>query len=316
MKQKIRIWLRNFFGFSRTETNGFIILTFLMILILVTPFISRQLYTHFEKNIQSNEDKNQLNTLLAELENSVEIKPIKDKNTTEHYQSFDLNTSDVDHLIKSGFPEYLAERIVKYREKVKPFESKLELLKIYGMDSSFYEKIHPYVKLTKIKPEPKEKFQADPHHNIALEEKESTKKEFEKVKIKSFNINEADTTQLQKIHGIGPAYSKRITKYRDYLGGFHSLDQLKEVYGLKKENLDSLRKYIFIKDKNKLKQLKVNQLNADSLVQHPYISYKEANLIINYRNQHGKFESREDLLSIKILDSAWVTKVSPYLGFD
>jgi DNA uptake protein ComE-like DNA-binding protein len=174
--------------------------------------------------------------------------------------------------------------------------------------------MYPYIKLTKTKIHLKTN--APPDIKKDIKENESFSEEPKKTKIKYFNINEADTNQLQTIYGIGPAYSKRIIKYRDYLGGFHSLAQLGEVYGLKKENLDSLRKYVFIERKNNLKQLKVNQLNADSLVQHPYISYKEANLIINYRNQHGKFNSGQDLLSIKILDSAWVKKISPYLNFE
>lgn len=316
MKHRISIWLRNFFGFSRTETNGFIILIFLMIIILAMPFATRLIYNQYNKNLQSEEDRNQLNALLADLENSVEIK--KNHEKEENYQSFDLNKSNVHHLINAGFPEYLAERIVKYREKVKPFESKSELLKIYGMDSAFYERIYPFMQLTKIKSHRGEKLTTSAKRKIVdeKEEKEQPKNELEKVEIIRFNINEADSTQLQKIYGIGPAYSKRITKYRNYLGGFHSLDQLEEVYGLKKENLDSLKKYVFIKDINNIKQLKVNQLDADSLVQHPYISYKEANLIINFRKQHGKFNSAQDLLSIKVLDSAWVQKVSPYLTFD
>jgi DNA uptake protein ComE-like DNA-binding protein len=311
MKHRIRIWLRNFFGFSRTEANGFIILIFLMIIILSLPFVSRHLYTIYHKNLQSEEDKLKLEALISELENSIEI---KSKDSKDEFQSFDLNKDNAKDLIGAGLPEYLAKRIVKYREKVKPFESKSELLKIYGLDSALYNKMYPYIKLTKTKIHLKTN--APPDIKKDIKENESFSEEPKKTKIKYFNINEADTNQLQTIYGIGPAYSKRIIKYRDYLGGFHSLAQLGEVYGLKKENLDSLRKYVFIERKNNLKQLKVNQLNADSLVQHPYISYKEANLIINYRNQHGKFNSGQDLLSIKILDSAWVKKISPYLNFE
>ncbi|WKV13496.1 helix-hairpin-helix domain-containing protein [Marivirga harenae] len=314
MKQKIRIWLRNFFGFSRTETNGFIILVLLMLIILAAPFASRQLYNIYSKSVQSADDKKQLKSLMAELKNSVEIKTVENNN--EIFKTFDLNKSSVHQLISAGFPEYLAERIVKYRKKIKPFESKSELLKIYGMDSSLYEKIHPFIMLTKITPKAEEKFETGSNKDNTIKKEKDTKRTTEKVKIQRFDINKADTAQLQNIFGIGPAYSQRITKYRDYLGGFNSLDQLEEVYGLKKENLDSLLKYVFIEQKKNLKQLKVNQLNADSLVQHPYISYKEANVIINYRNQHGKFNSSEDLHSIMILDSSWVQKVSPYLSFE
>jgi DNA uptake protein ComE-like DNA-binding protein len=64
------------------------------------------------------------------------------------------------------------------------------------------------------------------------------------------------------------------------------------------------------------RQLKVNTVDADSLQSHPYISYKEANLIINFRNQHGQYESSNDFYKIKVLDSAWVKKVSSYFSFE
>lgn len=313
MKQKVRIWLRNFFGFSRTEANGFMILTLLMVIILSMPFISRKLYSFYNPTLQSEEDKLKLTALLNKLENNIEFNNNEEIN--DRFKYFDLNKSSIQHLSSSGFPEYLAERIVKYREKVKSFESKEELLKIYGIDSAFFKEIHPFIKVSKLPKKEFRKPEIAKAKSIKSEPKASHK-EFQKIRLHPFNINLTDSLQLQKIYGIGPAFSNRIIKYRDYLGGFHSLHQLNEVYGIKKENLDSLKKYVFIGNTLNLRQLKVNLLNADSLVQHPYISYKEANLIINYRNQHGEFKSAKDLLSIKILDSNWIKKVTPYISFD
>jgi DNA uptake protein ComE-like DNA-binding protein len=316
MKQKIRIWLRNFLGFSRSETNGFIILLLLMVISLAMPFISKKIYITHQSSIHSQHDKTTLDSLLLELENNIEIK--KEASNERRFRSFDLNKSSTQHLEEAGFPAYLAERIVNYRNKVKAFESKEELLKIYGMDSAFYQKIKPYVTLTKIpkensieleKKQPKE-FKNEWDKNSSSKEKKRPKETIR------FNINEADHVQLQMIYGIGPTYSERIIKYRKYLGGFHSLQQLNEVYGLQKEEIDSLKKYTFVDREHRVKTLNLNQLDADSLVKHPYISYKEANLIVNYRKQHGNFKSVADLLSIKVLDSAWIKKVSPYVTFD
>lgn len=314
MKQKIRIWLRNFFGFSRTETNGFIILLILMVGMLTVPFLSKKIYSIYETPVQSGRDKAHLDSLLSELDNNIQIREEKVKE--KRFQNFDLNKSNVQQLISSGFPEYLAERIVKYREKVSPFGSKEELLKIYGIDSAFYKNIHPYIKVTKIDIATIRNTKKESSKIDKIEKKKKSQEKLEKVTLLHFDLNKADSLQLQKIYGIGPAYSKRIIKYREYLGGFHSLQQLKEVYGLKKENIDSLRKYVFLAEKLNLRKLKVNELIADSLVQHPYISYKEANLIVNYRNQHGEFNSTNDLLSIKVLDSSWVKKITPYFTFD
>jgi DNA uptake protein ComE-like DNA-binding protein len=314
MKQNIRIWLRNFFGFSRTESNGFVIMVLLMVIILSTPFISKKIYTYDKIPLQSQKDKTHLDSLLSELENNIEVK--KERSEKKRFQTFDLNKSTAQQLITSGFPSHLAERIVKYREQVKPFETEKDLLKIYGVDSSFYSEINPYITVSKIRKSPDYKLKKGINKKDKIENQNISNNKLEIEKLISFDINRVDSLQLQKIYGIGPAFSKRIIKYREYLGGFYTLDQLQEVYGLKKENLDSLKNHVFITDEVNIRKLKVNQLIADSLVQHPYISYKEANLIINYRNQHGKYSSIKDLLSIKVLDSNWVKKISPYFSFD
>lgn len=62
-------------------------------------------------------------------------------------------------------------------------------------------------------------------------------------KIEVLDLNLATSEELQKVRGIGPAYSERIVKYRDILGGFSDTTQLKEVYGLKKETIVELLKH-------------------------------------------------------------------------
>ncbi|MGM0581630.1 MAG: helix-hairpin-helix domain-containing protein [Bacteroidota bacterium] len=311
MRKTIFIWLRNFFGFSRTEANGFIILSLLMLLILLAPIISKNYLLQHQINMQTEADRKELTALLRKLENNSTIKKDKTPKESAPLQNFDLNLSNTKDLEKAGFPSFLAKRIVKYRKNIKPFAQKSDLLKIYGVDSSLYKKVYPRMDITKVPQRKKPKPQKAENTKTTNKPKES-----KKTRLSAVDINNADSSQLQNIYGIGPAYSKRIIKYREFLGGYHSLQQLDEVYGLKQENLDSLKKYVFLKDKLKLRQLKVNQLEADSLVDHPYISYKEANLLVNYRKQHGEFKSVSDLLAIKILDSSWVKKVTPYISFD
>jgi DNA uptake protein ComE-like DNA-binding protein len=315
MRLKILIWLRNFFGFSRSEANGFIILLILMIFALAAPFISKTVFYRFQSQLQTTTDVKELNILLDELKKNSGTEHAKEINEP-NFTSFDINKANANQLQASGFPQFLAERIVKYREKVKPFDSKSELLKIYDLDSSFYNKIYPYIRISKI--ENKEKQLKSGNKEIKKVQKTVFKKDIKinSSKLKPVAINNADTLQLQEIYGIGPAYSKRIIDYRELIGGYKSLNQLNEVYGLKKENLDSLKKYIFIRMKFEPRQLKVNTVDADSLQSHPYISYKEANLIINFRNQHGQYESSNDFYKIKVLDSAWVKKVSSYFSFE
>ena len=48
----------------------------------------------------------------------------------------------------------------------------------------------------------------------------------------AIDINTADSTAWVALNGIGPGFAKRIITYREKLGGFYQVDQLKEVYGL------------------------------------------------------------------------------------
>ena len=42
---------------------------------------------------------------------------------------------------------------------------------------------------------------------------------------------------------------------------------------------------------------------------------KNAQIIINYRNQHGNYNSADDLLKTKVIDQIQVEKLKPYLVF-
>ena len=48
-------------------------------------------------------------------------------------------------------------------------------------------------------------------------------------------LNQADTLTLKKIPGIGSTFARRIVGYRELLGGFYTVHQLAEVYGIDEE---------------------------------------------------------------------------------
>lgn len=128
-------------------------------------------------------------------------------------------------------------------------------------------------------------------------------------------FSEADSITLQIVPGIGQATAGRIIKYRENLGGFHSKGQLMEVFGVKSETSDAIWDF-FEFDPHIFKKLKINTAALDELAAHPYISYGEAKVLVAFRTQHGKFNSSDDLLKIKIFKTEWVQKIKPYLSFE
>jgi len=112
--------------------------------------------------------------------------------------------------------------------------------------------------------------------------------------------------------GIGSKLAERIVKFREKLGGFCTAAQVAEVYGLS----DS----VFAKINSKLqcnpalvKQININTVSFEELKAHPYIKYQLANAVIQYRNQHGSFQSTEDLKQIVLMTDEVFNKIAPYL---
>jgi DNA uptake protein ComE-like DNA-binding protein len=126
---------------------------------------------------------------------------------------------------------------------------------------------------------------------------------------------EADSVVLQIVPGIGVGLSGRIIKYRERLGGFHSVNQFSEIYGLKPETIDEIWNYFDFTPKI-TKRILINSAEIEEVSAHPYISYSEAKVLIAYRKQHGSYSSIADLKKIKIFKPEWIDKIEPYLSFD
>ena len=127
-------------------------------------------------------------------------------------------------------------------------------------------------------------------------------------------LNTADTLTLKKIPGIGSGYSRRIVKYRNLLGGFYSVAQLREVYGIEEELYQSLCNWFHV-DTAFIAKLPVNYLPQDSLAKHPYINYKQAKAIIIIRKQKGRLSGWENLQLLEEFTGTDEERLRAYLAF-
>ena len=128
-------------------------------------------------------------------------------------------------------------------------------------------------------------------------------------------INSADTLEFESLPAIGQVYSKRICKYRNLLGGFYSINQLMEVYGMDSVRFTKILPHLII-DTTKIKTININTCTKNELQSHPYISYKLAGVIINYKQQNGVYVTLRDLTKIHLIDSLKFRKIVPYLTID
>jgi competence ComEA-like helix-hairpin-helix protein len=130
----------------------------------------------------------------------------------------------------------------------------------------------------------------------------------------TISLNEADTAQWKKIPGIGSAFASRIVKYRNRLGGFASVNQLKEVYGIDAELYSKISPYI--KSDGNYSKINVNKLEFKQLLSHPYLNYKQVKAIVSLRDRKGRIASINELSMLDEFTSADIERLTPYLEFE
>lgn len=297
--RKLRRFLINVFGFSKTETNGFLVLIVLVFLAAIVP----RVYFRFHKPDFGSDES--LGDWVAQMEKSISLKRESEEKkevvTIRSRTNFDPNSASLKTLTEVGIPDILAKRIINYRNKGGKFRRIDDLKRIYGFSDELYAMVKPQIHIESIEEELENDMSGAVYATVDIAEDIS------------FDLNTATIEELKKIRGIGDILSKRIIKYRDLLGGYQDIIQLNEVYGLKPEVIQEISKYATISDH--FNKLSLNEIDSiKHLASHPYIDYNLARAIINYRTVHGNFQSIDELQNIKVLDDSLYHKIAPYLS--
>ena len=205
---------------------------------------------------------------------------------------FDPNTASGDELSQLGFSEFQIKNLQSYKSHGGTFKNVEGLRKIYGVDSVFYSRLAPWVKI----------------------EPEETQVPIEVVKGPpvSIELNTADSVVLVSLKGIGPVFAKRIMSYRKLLGGFCNKKQLLEVYNLPEETYLEIEPCLMV-DTMLVRKISLNFSDTYTLAKHPYISKETAKKISSQRNKNGPFKNCLELLEYHILDKDTYHKLRPYL---
>lgn len=126
-------------------------------------------------------------------------------------------------------------------------------------------------------------------------------------------LNSADTLELQRLRGIGSAFSRRIIGYGERLGGYIRKDQLMEVFGMDPERYNGIKGNLVI-DTCRVRKIDINTVQFKELMRHPYFPYELTREIILYRKKIKKFERKEQLKEIPGISDSIYMKISPYIN--
>ena len=129
--------------------------------------------------------------------------------------------------------------------------------------------------------------------------------------LEPLDLNSADSTELVKLPGIGPANALKVIRYRERLGGYSDIRQLTEIEGLP----DSLMKWFIITDTVQVSKIQVNKATLTELRRHPYLDFYQARAIVEYRNERGIIKGPEQLSFMEEFTAQDLERLMPYLDF-
>ncbi|WP_345143727.1 helix-hairpin-helix domain-containing protein [Flavobacterium ginsengiterrae] len=208
---------------------------------------------------------------------------------------------------KLGMSVEEIDRLLEFRKQNKYVNSAKEFQDVTQISDSLLKVLSPLFKFPDWVQNKKD---------FKAEKKEYTQKTFEKKeKITLTDINQATQEDLIKVYGIGEALSSRILKQKEILGGFVSMEQLADVWGLSPEVIAELNTHFKVVMPSNFKKIPVNDASLKELSQFPYFKYTLAKQIVTYRSMNGNFNNIEDLSKIKGFPVEKAKIISLYLEF-
>lgn len=304
---KCERFIKEYLVFNKNERRGLVVLLGLIVIIYLLPYLFAKPAlpaikpgTALAADIDSFAAVTPQNATIATGGGSYAFENTEEKSFTPgKLFAFDPNTTTLEQWQAMGLSERLSKTIVKYRTKGGHFYKPEDLKKIWGLPEAFYERVKSYIKLPVTAYSRQEGFF------------EPKPKKREKSAATVF-INQADTTAFIALPGIGSKLAARIIAFREKLGGFYSVGQVGETYGLPDSTFQKIKAWLQV-DANHIRKLNVNTATKDALKAHPYIRWNLANAIVEYRNQHGAFKNLEELRNIVLIDEATFNKIIHYL---
>ncbi len=313
--------LRELFSFTASERNGTIVL--LILIMMLSVFISlqgkfislpKEDFTQFDAFLALVDEKPSADSIeyADKYSNSNSFEEKKDKFPSASEEAgqhsvfhskelfnFNPNGLPVDDWVRLGLSPAQARSVKNFETKGGSFKTKEDVKKLFVISEERYRELEPFIVLPENNKNQNASAQNAKHPN-------------QNPPIPSIiELNTADSSLLTTVKGIGPVFAKRIVTYRDRLGGFHSKEQLMEVFGMDAEKYALVKEWVKT-DSTYIRKININTVEISELKKFPYLTPTVAAALVNYRKSHGNYKSVAGIRSCALINEALYKKVAPY----
>lgn len=287
----------DFFKFTATQRAGI----FLLLLIIVGIQIA-----YYLRDVKFEEDNSLEKQQWLSLQSQIDTMKIEKANYKPTIYPFNPNFITDFKGYKLGMSTAEIDRLLEFRKKNLYVNSAEEFQALTKVSDSLLATMEPYFKFPDWVKNKKQSKGFEKYPN-----KEYAKKE----KIQIIDINLASQEDLIKVYGIGPGLSERILKQKELLGGFVSMEQMGDVWGLSPEVVEKLNAQFKIGVIPSVKKIKINDASAKELQLFPYFRYPLNKEIVTYRSMNNGISSADDLIKIKGFPVEKVKIIERYLEY-
>ena len=132
--------------------------------------------------------------------------------------------------------------------------------------------------------------------------------------IVKLDLNRCDTGDIVVVPLFGSKRAARLVEYRERLGGFYSLAQVREVFVLQDMDISHMEKYFYV-NAGDVRKININTATYKEMVSHPYFDAYLTKTILHYREQHGAIHSLEELQQVTHAYPELMEKLKHYVVF-
>ncbi len=289
--------IKSYFKFSRNQRAGIFFLFSIIIILQIIYF-----FVDFSSVVKDSPEKEKWLSLQSHIDS---LKQEKMDYVPKIYP-FNPNFITDYKGYKLGMSVLEIDRLLAFRKENKYVNSAKEFQAVTKVSDSLLNTISPYFKFPDWVNNKKEFNDYKKYPNTAFAKKE---------KSVLIDINQATQEDLIKIYGIGEAISLRILKLKENLGGFVSMEQMNDVWGLSPEVIENLNTHFKVSAIPNLKKIDINNASIKELSQFSYFKYSLAKQIVTFRSMNGDIKTKEDLIKIKEFPVDKIDIIALYLAF-